>query len=961
MKTRYMLLAAVVLLMSSCEEDIDEGTVWADPEFIRITALKENLQDPESDEEVELNWAAGDTLRLFDTDFNEVPIANNEDKSNVFFSYEWNAAEPLYAVYPKSDEVGFSAGTVSFNVPSMRVVSERESVASMPSIGKVTGNKTAYRLNPMKNTLAVLRLSLTDSTASSVTIESIGGEPLAGNVTVDCARITSGEEGFLTVADDAFSSSSVVVTPAAGSDAITVAGCFKAGTYYIPIIPQTYSKGIRVMIDNTAGLATSCIVGEEEGCTAVRSGILGVGERMRVALPEELKVELVFSKLDEAGNKTGNWPFHQNRVGEDATYTYSYDYVFNGVDMTFDMDFFVYGNGDTYSLNGNGLYMAGKNSRITLPAVPERYLKSVKMEVANSAEKGLALITNTWSILYEATGATSTKPLEVVFPAGDVVTAKETPYYLRFTNAKTYIKSLTLTYSKSLYDSSSSDDPIDDGVEPPAEATGLHLFAHRGKWSMSGSDYFIPENSLTGIQMASLMGYEGIECDVKYTKDNVMVVMHDASINRTMRNADYSEISSTVNVADLTFDELRSNYVFESTEPAFRLPCPTLEEMLFECKRCGLRPMLHSSIYESYELAQEIMGDNWVCFTSQNLDNVLKVRSELKSNCTILWGIIAASQADGVETILEQIGGDCGVSAMKPFHYTPEMIAGLRERGYHVQCSIFPTEEDEISAIGNGADYVLSDRMIPEGARTDYTAEDILAAYPSEPMIRVGILGDSISTFEGSMCNPDYKEWYPKSDPNVGVAGKEDIAVNSVEKLWWRILIDEYMNNGILDANSSWSGTRVRSGVESEGYSGKKYQAGFVNRTDDFKDPDVIIIFGGTNDTTKDKGNLIGDYEWDKSINEHNTEEFRSAYVCMIKKLQASYKDVQLILVIGDKLTEVYEDSIIEIAGHFGLPYVNFVGESAKLPKCATVHPDAVGQQYIAQKIFSTCKDYLTR
>ncbi len=70
---------------------------------------------------------------------------------------------------------------------------------------------------------------------------------------------------------------------------------------------------------------------------------------------------------------------------------------------------------------------------------------------------------------------------------------------------------------------------------------------------------------------------------------------------------------------------------------------------------------------------------------------------------------------------------------------------------------------------------------------------------------------------------------------------------------------------------------------------------------------------------------------------------------------------MQLILVIGDKLTEVYEDSIIEIAGHFGLPYVNFVGESAKLPKCATVHPDAVGQRYIAQKIFSTCKDYLIR
>ena len=508
----------------------------------------------------------------------------------------------------------------------------------------------------------------------------------------------------------------------------------------------------------------------------------------------------------------------------------------------------------------------------------------------------------------------------------------------------------------------SSDDPVggentppaDPPAGPPTETPDIHIYAHRGRWSMDSSDYLVPENSITGIQKAALMGYEGIECDVKYTKDKVMVVMHDATINRTMRNADYTEISGNVNVADLTFEELRSNYVLESTEPAYRLPCPTLEEMLLECKRCGMRPMLHSSIYESYELAQEIMGDNWICFTSSNLDDVLKVRSELKSACTILWGIIAASQAAGVEAILEQIGGDCGVSAMKPFHYTPEMIAGLRGGGYHVQCSIFPYADEHI-AIENGADYVLTDR----------TPQEILPArfWGSEgftpQQIRVGIMGDSISTFEGQMCNSDYKTWYPGADPNVGVAGKESVAVDSVEKLWWWILINEYMDNGVLDANSSWSGTRVRSGVESEGNSGRNYQAGFVNRTGDFNDPDVIIIFGGTNDTTKDKGELIGDYEWDKSIEEHNIEEFRSAYVCMVKKLQAAYEGVQLILVIGDRLTEVYADSIMEIAAHFDLPYVNFIGDGDRLPKCKTVHPDAVGQRYLAEKIYSTCRNYL--
>lgn len=41
--------------------------------------------------------------------------------------------------------------------------------------------------------------------------------------------------------------------------------------------------------------------------------------------------------------------------------------------------------------------------------------------------------------------------------------------------------------------------------------------------------------------MAARMGYAGIECDVKKTKDGHLVVLHDKTINRTMRNAvDYS-------------------------------------------------------------------------------------------------------------------------------------------------------------------------------------------------------------------------------------------------------------------------------------------------------------------------------------------------------------------------------------------------------------------------------------
>ena len=139
--------------------------------------------------------------------------------------------------------------------------------------------------------------------------------------------------------------------------------------------------------------------------------------------------------------------------------------------------------------------------------------------------------------------------------------------------------------------------------------------AHRGCWLKDGEDFYIPENCPAGVRMAAQYGYPAIECDVKYTLDSVMVLMHDGTINRTMRNAsDYSVIEEPVRVVDHTFEDLRSNYVLASTDPSLRLPIPTLEEELLACKETGIIPMLHSAVVESYKLAKEILGDSFIAF-----------------------------------------------------------------------------------------------------------------------------------------------------------------------------------------------------------------------------------------------------------------------------------------------------------------------------------------------------------
>ena len=175
------------------------------------------------------------------------------------------------------------------------------------------------------------------------------------------------------------------------------------------------------------------------------------------------------------------------------------------------------------------------------------------------------------------------------------------------------------------------------------------------------------------------MGYKGIECDVHYTKDKRMVILHDATINRTMRRAsDYSKLDKPVRLDELTFEELRRDYVLESENPAWRTPIPTLEELLTECKKQGIMPMLHSALME------EMFGNEWICFTGgvEHLQNVREF-----SDCIILLSINDGSAEENIAR-LAQIGGRCGISTMKYQLYTPEFCKALTDKGYIV-------EEDE--------------------------------------------------------------------------------------------------------------------------------------------------------------------------------------------------------------------------------------------------------------------------
>lgn len=230
--------------------------------------------------------------------------------------------------------------------------------------------------------------------------------------------------------------------------------------------------------------------------------------------------------------------------------------------------------------------------------------------------------------------------------------------------------------------------------------------AHRGCWLREpDGEYFIPENSTYGIEMAARYGYPAVEVDVKYTLDQKMVVMHDGTINRTMRNAsDYSRIEKPVRVSDCLFEDLRRDYVLESSDPAKRTPIPTLEEMLLACRKTGIIPMLHSKVLESYELAHKILGDRWIAFEENY--SALRVARSI-SDCLVLWDPGRAS-AGATISGLEGIGGWTGMSTMKHDMQDAAYIDALQSAGHPCQSSIFPAPHEQRS-LHDGAAIELSD------------------------------------------------------------------------------------------------------------------------------------------------------------------------------------------------------------------------------------------------------------
>lgn len=198
----------------------------------------------------------------------------------------------------------------------------------------------------------------------------------------------------------------------------------------------------------------------------------------------------------------------------------------------------------------------------------------------------------------------------------------------------------------------------------------------------------------------------------------------------------------------------------------------------------------------------------------------------------------------------------------------------------------------------------------------------------------VSILGDSYSTYEGFLTPQTNAVWYQVKN----AAKKTD--VESVSQTWWHQVITK--KGWRLCVNNSYSGATICN----TGYDGNDYsQRSFLARMSKLGCPDVIFIFGATNDSWA--GVPLGEYKYD-GIAPQDLWQFRPAMAYLLAWMQQRYINTELIFILNDGLKESITESVKNICQHYGVKCI-CLHDIHKL----SGHPSVKGMQQIAEQIMN--------
>lgn len=230
---------------------------------------------------------------------------------------------------------------------------------------------------------------------------------------------------------------------------------------------------------------------------------------------------------------------------------------------------------------------------------------------------------------------------------------------------------------------------------------------------------------------------------------------------------------------------------------------------------------------------------------------------------------------------------------------------------------------------------------------------------------RFSLLGDSISTFgtpsatneDGTYCY----SYYPSASCRYSVDGVDSIAFD-VENTYWMKLIER--TGMVLGINDSYRGTRV------SGTSNAFNLQTRINHLGENGTPDVILVYGGTNDAGN--GVTIGTFNTenpqnytDEQIASLPVSTFADGYRAMLIRLMKTYPLAEIVVVLPTFTSsyytitnlDLYVEVIKEACDFFGIKYIDARCTGINVYNRATylvdgIHPNAKGMDLLFKKIY---------
>lgn len=222
-----------------------------------------------------------------------------------------------------------------------------------------------------------------------------------------------------------------------------------------------------------------------------------------------------------------------------------------------------------------------------------------------------------------------------------------------------------------------------------------------------------------------------------------------------------------------------------------------------------------------------------------------------------------------------------------------------------------------------------------------------------EPPFAVTVIGDSYSTYDGwNNVGNGFNKYYPTSSvPDI----------TDVSQTWWHQLCQTPEFD--LEKLNTYSGSTIsyKKGTTLFPNMDKRAFCARLTRTD-MGSPEVILIFGGTNDSWHNTDDDIGSYKYEGWVYE-DLQKFRPAFAYMIATLKKNFPNAYIYNITNSGrngmseggLTAAVADSMAEICKHYGIMNIvlsSTLDDGGKTSR----HPNLKGMQIIYSQVYAALK-----